>query len=165
MTKKKISEISALGLIYTIILAVIIAIFIGTTINTFYPSPEFPTEQTVQIKEPGNPEEQKLANLHNEKIQRDFEQKRQKWAENVSIIIISVSTILATLGLFLGNKLPIIPNGILLGGLFTIFYGIMTSFMSQSRYTIFGIVSASLIIIILAGYWKFVGFQKAKKQK
>jgi len=47
-------------------------------------------------------------------------------------------------------------NGILLGGLFTIFYGVIVAMMSESRYLIFGVVTVSLAIIVTAGYFKFV---------
>lgn len=153
MAKAKLDEHSILGLIYSFILALILAFFIGITINTFYPAPKTPAmiEQQNFVKEPTPTQQTEL-----QRADQEFSMKRKDWAQNASIIVISAATVLVGLGLFLAGKMPVLPNGVLLGGLFTIFYGVTMAMSSESRYVIFGVVTASLIIIFLAGYLKFV---------
>lgn len=162
MGKTKFSENSILGIIYTFVLAAIIAVFVGITINTFHPAPEYPREEITVYKNEKEPtvEEQNAAAKRSEEIQQEFEKKQQSWAQLTSIIVIAAATLLVALGLFLAGKMPVLPNGILMGGLATIFYGVITAAMSESRYVIFGVVTASLAIIATAGYLKFVHFEK-----
>lgn len=157
MAKQKITDKSVLGIIYTFVLALIIAVFVGITINTFYPAPKFPGEQMVTVKNTGTPTaEQQAADAKNEALQKEYQKKQQDWAQVASIIVITAATVFVALGLFLAGKMPVLPNGVLMGGLFTIFYGVATAMMSESRYIIFGVVTASLVIIVTAGYLKFV---------
>lgn len=150
----KVTDNSILGLIYTLILAAIIALFIGITLNTFYPAPEFRNEPTVALKEQEAPtlaqqeEERRLSEEHQQKIAR--------WAEVSSVLIVVSATALVAIGLYLAGRMPILPNGILLGGFFTLFYGTALGFQSENRYLIFGVTTASLVVVLVAGYLKFV---------
>lgn len=157
MAKKKITDSSVLGIIYTFVLAAIIAVFVGITINTFYPASDYPTQEITQVKDAEDPTAAEKAALEeNERIQKEYETKRKDWSQNVSIILIVTATALVALGLYLAGKMPVLPNGILMGGLATIFYGVVTATLSESRYLIFGVVTASLAIIATAGYLRFV---------
>ncbi len=159
MAKQKITDKSVLGMIYTFVLALIIAVFVGITINTFYPAPDFPNEQMVEIKESEPTAERIAIEKQNEALQKEYQKKQQDWAQVASIIVITAATFFVALGLFLAGKMPVLPNGVLMGGLFTIFYGVVTAMMSESRYVIFGVVTASLVVIVTAGYLKFVRFE------
>ena len=156
MAKKKITDNSVLGMIYTFILALIIAVFVGITINTFYPGPEYPNQEMTEMKEEPTTEEEKAMAEKNRVIEEEYREKNEDWSQNVSIIVISAATVFVALGLFLAGKMPVLPNGVLMGGLFTIFYGVGMAMSSGSRYVIFGVVTASLVIIVAAGYLKFV---------
>jgi len=121
----KITNI-ALELIYTFILAVILTVFVGVTLNTFYPKPEHPKAQPIEKPyEEMTKSDWEIEEKENEEILKKHEEERKTWLQNSSIIIIITSTLLIALGLFLTKRMPIIPNGILLGGLFTIFIGII----------------------------------------
>ncbi|MDI6800358.1 MAG: hypothetical protein QMD53_06860 [Actinomycetota bacterium] len=167
-TKSKFSESSVLGIIYTLVLAAILAVFVGIALNTFYPAPEYseyPREELVQYGEDNKPLTEK--DRANEKINNErrvaFEKEVEKhevaykeWMAVASIVIFIAATLLVALGLFQSGKVHILPNGILLGGFFTLLYGVGLGLASQSRYLIFFVTSASLVVILAAGYLKFV---------
>jgi hypothetical protein len=150
----KVTDNSILGLIYTLILAAIIALFIGITLNTFYPAPEFRNEPTMIYKDERAPTEAEQE--EERRLSEEHQQKVAKWAEVSSVIIVISATLLVAVGLYLAGKMPILPNGILLGGFFTLFYGTVLGFQSENRYLIFGVTTASLLVVLTAGYLKFV---------
>lgn len=152
----KVTDNSVLGIIYTFILAVIITVFVGVTLNTFYPAPEPPETRPIEKPYEEMTKEDKDIETYNEELYRKHEEERKIWSQNSSIIILVTATVLVAIGLFLAGKMPIIPNGVLLGGLFTIFMGIILGLASQNRYLIFGVTTASLVVILAAGYLKFV---------
>lgn len=157
----KVTDNSIMGIIYTIILAVIIAVFIGVALNTFYPAPEYPRSDVYESAEFEKREPTAEEQRGEQRIQEEYEAKMQDWSQVASIVILVSATALVALGLFMAEKMPIIPNGILLGGLFTLFYGVVLGFQSNERYLIFGVTTASLVVIVAAGYLKFV--KPAKK--
>ncbi len=143
----KINADSFIGIIYTLVLAIIIAIFVGVTLNTFYPAPTHRDSYGI---------------VEDEAIQKEYSnfseyrESLKNWSQNTSIIVLLAATLFVTIGLLMGGKIPIIPNGVLLGGLFTLFYGIILGFISDSKYIKFGVTTVALAIIIGAGYMKFV---------
>jgi uncharacterized membrane protein len=143
-------------MIYTFILALIIAVFVAITINTFYPGPEYPNQEMTEQKAAPDTAEEKAIEAENRAVEEEYREKNEDWSQNVSIIVISAATVFVALGLFLAGKMPVLPNGVLMGGLFTIFHGVGMAMSSGSRYVIFGVVTASLAIIVAAGYLKFV---------
>jgi VIT1/CCC1 family predicted Fe2+/Mn2+ transporter len=159
----KITDNSILGLIYTLILAAIITLFIGITLNTFYQAPKYPNEPVYEYKEGREPTKEEIE--QEQQISEEHQKKMEKWSETSSVIIVVSATFLVALGLFLAGRLPILPNGILLGGFFTLFYGTILGFQSQNRYLIFGVTTAALLVVVLAGYLKFVDNPLIKKDK
>ncbi|MDD3480985.1 MAG: hypothetical protein PHW75_02055 [Patescibacteria group bacterium] len=152
----KVTDNSILGIIYTLILAVIIAVFVGVTLNTFYPTPDYPDKDVFENVEHEDREPTKAEIAEDEAQMNEYEDEMQGWSQIASVVILVSATALVALGLFMSDKMPIIPNGILLGGLFTLFYGVILGFQSNERYLIFGVTTASLVVIISAGYLKFV---------
>lgn len=152
----KITADSFMGIIYTLVLAIIIAIFVGVTINTFYPNPNYPESDVYKNVELEDREPTKEEIIEDEKQMREYDKRMQEWSQLTSIIALSAATLLVAIGLFIGSKIPIIPNGVLLGGLFTLFYGVILGFRSDSRFVTFGVTTAALFIVIGAGYMKFV---------
>ncbi len=167
--KTKISDSSVLGIIYTLVLAAILAVFVGVTLNTFYPAPEYPDYESLEVNynEKGQPatEQDRLnekANMEkSEEISKKHQKAYQAWQVNASIIIFLAASFLVAVGLFMSGRMAILPNGILLGGFFTLLYGVGLGLSSQSRYAVFFVTTASLVVIVAAGYLKFVRPEKA----
>ncbi len=145
--------------IYTLFLALLIALFVGLGIDTFYPGPETPKYplELDQVKQGCEEtiEQQTLRKEFNE-AQEKFMEELKPYNRNVSIISLVASIIILVSSLTLLAKIKMIADGILLGGVFTTMYGIMRGLMSESSYFRFLIVVVGMIIALGLGYIKFI---------
>jgi len=145
--------------IYTLFLALLIALFVGLGIDTFYPGPEaprYPLElEQVKVGCEETIEQQTLRKEFNE-AQEKFIEEFRPYSRNVSIISLVASIIILVLSLTLLAKIKMIADGILLGGVFLTAYSIMRGFMSESSEFRFLIITVGLIIALALGYLKFI---------
>lgn len=148
-----------LRIIYTSFLGLLLAIFIGIGINTFYIEPvmpKYPTElNTYKL---GMTDEQIS-------IQREYDKKMDYYQNvemtaynrNVSIIVTAFSIIFLAASLFFENKkIKVLTDGVLLGSLLTLVYGLLRGFGSQDNYYAFSLVSVGLVIVAYLGYHRFI---------
>lgn len=152
-----------LKLIYTFFLGLLLALFVGAGINTFYPGPESPqygAELNTYSKEPSAEQEAK---------QREFDVKMEKYNKemqpynrNVSIITLVAAVILLTISLIYEKRIKLIADGIMLGGLFTLLYSLGRGFASQDSKYVFVMVSVGLVIVLYLGYHRFVKLEAEK---
>lgn len=148
-----------LKLVYTFFLGLLLAIFIGVGISTFYTAPEppeYPAELTEVYKE--FDEEQLSRQTEYDESLRTFEEEQMApYNRNVSIITLTAAILLMVLSMVLENKkMKVIADGVMLGGLFTLFYSLGRGFASQdSRYN-FLTVSVGLAVVLYLGYRRFV---------
>jgi len=153
-----------LKIIYTVFLALIIALFVGLGIDAFYPSPKAPEYPVVlqSYKEmcEATPE-QKAAQAKFDQEQRDYIEAMKPYNRNVSMISLSAAIIVLILSLTLLAKIKMIADGILLGGVFTTIYSIIRGLMTDNTKFRFSIVVVGLIIALVLGYIKFIR-QKAE---
>lgn len=148
-----------LQLVYTLFLGVLIAIFVGVGINTFYApptGPTYPKELNVLMgKEPTSKQQELQLNWENESSKFDKE-KMQPYNRNVSIMAISAAVALLVVSILFEKKIKVMSDGVMLGGLFTLFYSIGRGFASQDNKYMFAMVSISLALVLLLGYHRFV---------
>ncbi len=146
--------------IYTLFLALLIALFVGLGIESFYQEPKAPEYpmNTIMEKQPGcepNVEQQKLEKEYT--ILRDKYTKELKtYNKNVSIVLLIIAIVILVLSLTFMTKIKMISDGILLGGVFTTAYGIIRGIMSDSSQFRFLIVTVGLTIALVLGYMKFI---------
>jgi len=145
--------------IYTIFLALLIALFIGLGIDTFYPgpkAPEYPTkldearmgcEETI--------EQQTLSKEFNE-AQNQFSEELKSYNRDVSTISLVAAITILVLSLTLSAKIKMIADGVLLGGVFVTIYSMIRALMSDSSEFRFLIITIGLIIALTLGYIKFI---------
>jgi len=145
--------------IYTLFLALLVALFVGLGITTFYPGPEAPKYplELDQVKQgcEQTVEQQTLSKEFN-KAQEKFMEESKPYNRNVSIISLVASIIILVLSLTLLTKIKMIADGILLGGVFTTMYSIMRGLMSEDSQFRFLIVVIGLGIALALGYIKFI---------
>jgi len=145
--------------IYTLFLALLVALFVGLGIATFYPGPEAPKYplELNQVKQGCEEtiEQQTLGKEFN-KAQEKFMEESKPYNRNVSIISLVASIIILVLSLTLLNKIKMIADGILLGGVFTTMYSIIRGLMSEDSQFRFLIVVVGLGIALALGYIKFI---------
>jgi len=144
---------------YTLFLALLIALFIGLGIDTFYPgpkAPQYPIElDEVKVGCEETLEQQTLRKEFNQ-AQSQFIEEFKPYTRNVSIISLIASIIILVLSLTFLAKIKMIADGILLGGVFVTTYGIIRGFMSDSSKFRFLIITIGLIIALVLGYIKFI---------
>lgn len=151
-------EARILKLVYTLFLGLLIALFVGFGINTFYPAPEapeYPTTLNTMGKEPTD--EQVKAQQAYDAAMRDFEKNQMApYNRNVSIMAIVAGIALLSLSLLLEkSKAYVINEGVMLGGLLTLLYGLMRGFASQDSKYSFAAVSIGLVVVVFLGFRRF----------
>ncbi|HET6924565.1 MAG TPA: hypothetical protein VFH39_01920 [Candidatus Saccharimonadales bacterium] len=154
------AERRLLELIYTFFVGVLLALFVGVGINTFYAqpvAPRYPIELEVPRKELSA---QQLL------LQRQFDKRNEAYLatlktynRNVSMLALAAAVILLGLSLLAEKRLKLVANGVMLGGLLTLFYSIGRGFASESSNYTFWLVAISLVIVLLLGFRKLAGRQ------
>ena len=146
-------------IIYTLFLALLVALFVGLGIDAFYPGPKAPDYPTaLETEKPGCEDTAELKNIRQEynQAQKDFAEKSKPYNRNVSIISLAAAIIILIASLTFLAKIKMIADGILLGGVFTTAYSIIRGLMSEDTKFRFLIVSVGLIIALVLGYIKFI---------
>ena len=144
-------------LVYTFFVGLLLAIFVGVGISTFYESPkvpQWPTELNTLGREPTSEQV---------KLQRDFDKKTEQhnkvmkpYNRNVSIMTLVAAVAFLVISLAYEKKIKIIADGIMLGGLFTLLYSIGRGFASEDSKYSFLTVTVGLIVVFYLGYHRFI---------
>ena len=155
-------ENNILKIIYTFFLGLLLALFVGLGISTFYIAPTAP-EYTYSTSS-DKPQTDPAYRTYNEQSKR-YEEDKITYNRNVSMIALASAVMLLIISFGLEKRNKIIANGVLLGGLFTLLYSIGRGFASQdSKYT-FIVVSIGLAIVLYLGYRRFSDHPEKKKGK
>jgi len=149
---------------YTLFLALLIALFIGLGIDSFYQSPKRPNYPVKSIlidkEEGGLSEEQLILEKKYNEEQDKYMKELKVYNRNVSVTSLVASIIILVFSLTFMAKIKMIADGILLGGVFTTAYGIIRGFMSDNSHFRFLVVAIGLIVALVLGYVKFIRPQK-----
>jgi hypothetical protein len=146
-------------LVYTLFLALLIALFVGLGIDAFYVGPkmpDYPSELNLQKPECGNYEELRATQEKYDQQQKAFTEESKKYNRNVSIISLAAAIVILIASFALLSKIKMIADGVLLGGVFTTFYSIIRGLISEDTKFRFLIVTVGLIIALVLGYLKFI---------
>jgi hypothetical protein len=155
--------IMILKLIYTFLIGIFLAVFVGVGIAAFYPGPKYP-EPPVTLKY-CSPETAKDAAEYEEfkkdaenfdKEEKIYREKSQRYNRNVSILSLVASIIIVIASLTFFKKILMIADGLLLGGLLTLIYSVMRGFGTDDNIFRFIVVTVGLIISLFLGYVKFI---------
>ncbi len=158
-----------LTIVYTFFLGLILALFIGLGISTFYSAPkmpDYPTEAMVYSEKPSV--EQTRAQKDFDKASKSYNTDSQRYSRNVSMLALAGAIILLVISFGFEKRSQVIANGMLLGGVFTLLYSIIRGFVSEdSKYT-FITVTVGLVIALYLGYRRFsqpsVASKKSRKR-
>ena len=160
-----------LGIIFSFFLGLMVTAFFGLGVHTLFP---YPTEydeaynaivqEQQQIlgakraEELTDEERARRDELTNELQQlraarRAAEERRYR---NTSILLVTLATLTMAISLVRSHALPVISNGLLLGGLFTMVYGIGWVLVSSTTLERFLVVTLALVVTLSLGYVRFV---------
>lgn len=144
-------------LIYSVFVGVLLALFVGLGIATFYAqpsSPKWPTDLNY-IKDTLTDDQRQIEKIYNEQ-QADWENKMKPYNRNVSLITLAAAIILVALSIFLTeHKYNFFADGTMFGGVFTLFYSLGRGFASQDSKYSFLLVTAGLVVVFILGYKRF----------
>jgi hypothetical protein len=136
--QKNLSQ-SILQVIFSVFLGIVVVAFVGIGVNTFFPEPDFTN---------GNWDD----DLH------------ASWRLTTSIILLVCATVVMVLSLIRSETLPVISNGVLLGGLFTMVYAVGMSASAGREWPRFVVITFALLVTVGVGYAKFVRVREAGQQ-
>ena len=154
-------ENTVLKIVYTFFLGIILALFVGLGIQTFYPAPEYPTSIEAPVPDKGEPtqaDQQKDAEFQQqqEAAFREYEEKSEIYNRNVSTIALVAAVAFLGLSLLLEKRNLVLANGVMLGGLFTLLYSFGRGLISGNTAMTFIAVCVGLVVVLFLGYRRFL---------
>jgi hypothetical protein len=156
-----------LRFLFIIFIGVLTALFTGVTIDTFYAPPKSPEYKCAspkmapsEIRKDGPTQaeldEMEKCNLEMNDLSEKYRAARKIYSRNVAAIAIVAAALIVLAGLFLFYKMEILADGLLLGGIGSLIYGLIHSFQSDQSMVRFVSTTVSLAIVIAAGYFRFI---------
>lgn len=162
----------ALQTIFSFFLGLMVLAFVGVGVNTFYPQPAETNQKEIQeisrkieslnIKTTNRSltatEQAEFSRLQDQQnaLQDKTDLQMKDWARNTSIILVIFATIVMGISLVRSEQLRVISNGLLLGGLFTMLYGVGWVIFSGNSTARFVVILFALVVTLGLGYVKFV---------
>lgn len=163
---------TGLQTIFGFFLGLMVTAFIGVGVYTFYPPADRDFRERIQTlhrqqeqiqlgKAPDDltPEDRaQVQDLQRQinAVQDESQATVGPWEQRTSIILIVLATATMAVSLLRAVQLPVISNGLLLGGVFTMVYGIGWSIATESSASRFFVMAAALAITLGLGYVRFV---------
>jgi len=171
---------SGLQTIFGIFLGLMVTAFVGVGVYTFYPSPEDQfrdrivaldrQEQTIRNSKANDA----LTSEDRAALQRIISERnrlndssqagRRTWGRRTSIVLIAFATLAMAISLIRADQLPVLSNGLLLGGVFTMLYGVGWIIVTDTSVARFAVITVALVITLGLGYVRFVRRQPAPMQ-
>jgi len=166
------SRTSGLQTIFSFFLGLMVTSFVGVGAYTFHPPPE--TEFDAQIEDLSRREQairdskppDDLTAADRNQIREITDQRnelsdaaqlaREGWGRSTSIILIVLATLVMAISLLRSDQLPVISNGLLMGGVFTMVYGVGWIVVTDTSVARFVVMTVALAITIALGYVRFV---------
>jgi uncharacterized membrane protein len=156
-----------LKLLYTFLIGIFFAVFVGVGIAAFYPQPKFPEQPTLLkysppeiTKDTSESAKYKVEAEKFDRAQRKFQEQLQLYNRNVSIIALVASIIIVIASLTLVRTILLIADGLLLGGVLTLIYSVIRGFGTDDNMFRFIVVSVGLLVSLFLGYVKFIKSEK-----
>ena len=162
---------SGLRTIFSFFLGLMLTAFVGVGVYTFHPPPDQLDEQLRNLSR----REQAMRDVRapNEMTSADRDSlqamerrrnalvdaaaaARKPWSRSTSIILIIFATVAMAVSLIRADQLPVISNGLLLGGLFTMLYGVGWIITTETSIGRFVVMTIALAITLALGYVRFV---------
>lgn len=150
--------------LYTVFLGGLIALFVGLGIAAFYPQPKAPESPYMEKAIEGNlSDQQQAAEKEFQKKETAYRQEIGVYNRNVSVWSLSFAIVILVASLLIAGKIEIIPDGLLLGSVFTLIYSIGRGFGTDDARFRFVIVTVGLVVTMVIGYLKFLKEDKVGK--
>ncbi|MCA1806710.1 MAG: hypothetical protein LC687_02435 [Actinobacteria bacterium] len=154
-------ENKVISIVYTLFLGLLLAVFVGFGIRTFYAPPESPEYPEPRLEQPQlEPNESNEA----ERMEKDaayqseyeaYQSEIEVYHRNVSIASLLIAVGFLVFSLTVGLHIKVLSDGILLGGLFLLIYSIGRSFAAEDPAYSFVTLAVAVVIALYLGYRRF----------
>jgi hypothetical protein len=166
----------ALPTIFSFFLGLMLVAFVGIGVNTFHPPPERYAEEQRAIQREmeslgiRRPEAEQTpaerATLDSLRAERDrvsdaAREAQEAWQRSTSIVLITIATLIMAVSLVRAEQLQVLSNGLLLGGVFTMLYGIGWLIATGASPVRFAVMSVAFAITLALGWLRFVRLRSA----
>ena len=155
-------------LIYTFILGVVIALFLGVGVQAFYEppkQPEYPIIESSYKEGTKISDEDAAKQAQFEKDSRAYSGIRQGYERNVSVILLVLAVLTIAIGLLFAHQIGFLSDGILLGGLFTVVHSLIRGFAAEDSKYLFMASTVAVAVVLYLGYRRFGRGQLVLKAK
>lgn len=143
--------------IYAFFLGILLAIFIGVGIAAFYAAPTEPKAPDIMVGKDGPTQAQQDEQKAYDQAFDSYKKNQQEpYDRNVSIAALAGAVILVAIGLLLENRISVLADGALLGGVFTLLYSIGRGFAANNSKYSFVSVAVGLVVALGLGYQRFI---------
>ena len=156
--------------IFSLFLGLMLTAFFGVGVYTFYPSPEEDLRPQVQAlsleaqqlrggrdNSQLTPEEiQAIEALEDERagLEAEIREASGVWARRTSVALVVLATLIMAVSL--APAPAVLSNGLLLGGVFTMLYGVGWIIGSEANLARFAVMTVALVVTVGLGYLRFV---------
>lgn len=153
---------------YTLFLGLLVVAFVGFGIAAFYSAPKYPQyPATLAVRSLDSSTQS--AQLVKEQEEYDkklnaFSEENKVYNRNVSIISIISAILILFISIVFARFIFLLSDGLLLGGVFTLIYGIIRGFESGDDKFRFIVVSVGLLIALILGFIKFISPSQIRKK-
>jgi hypothetical protein len=89
-------------------------------------------------------------------LNRRAEQVREGWGRSTSLILIAFATLVMAIAVLRADQLSVLSNGLLLGGVFTMCYGVGLILATGTSMARFAAITLALVVTLGIGYLRFV---------
>jgi hypothetical protein len=132
MPQRNLSQ-AVLQIVFSFFLGLVVVAFVGIALNTFYPEPSSGSESVDAAA-------------------------WDTWRLVTGIwLLVAATAVMVASMLIRTERIPVITNGILLGGLFTMIYAVIMSLSASNNWPRLAVVAGALIVTVGVAYWKFAG--------
>lgn len=163
---------SGLSTIFGFFLGLMVAACVGVGVYTFYPPPGEPFDSRIRTLgrerlaiERGKAPDQltaddraRLQAISDEQdaLQDQHAAASRGWGRVTAVVLVGLATAIMAVAVLRAAQLPVVTNGLLLGGLFTMVYGVGWIVTTDTTLARFAVISAALAITLGLGYLRFV---------
>lgn len=151
---------SLLEVLSLLAVGVLVAFFVGFGIQAFYPAPEPPEEQFGPTQPPPeeNPEgKETFADEEEKELSvRAYQEEVVEYNRIASLVAIGIAVLILGAVLLLRRLgIPAIRDGVALGGVLTLFYGLVLALQAEGDVFRFLMVGVVLVVVLVAAYLRF----------
>ncbi len=150
----------AITIVYTLFLGLLLAVFVGFGIRTFYTPPESPAYPELGLVPERQLDESDQAEGTKQELEYQveydaYQSEMQVYHRNVSIASLLIAVGFLVFSLTVGLHIKVLSDGILLGGLFLLIYSIGRSFAAEDPTYSFVTLTVAVVIALYLGYRRF----------